>query len=161
MTGRLKIYILLLLSVSVTGCIKETYDMNKLSDELHLSPTFAIAGAKGEVSFSDLVKSGDTVIFDQDNFVRVVFKQDSVINLQLADLFDLEDMVSFTKSYKLGVLSIGSIQGAVSLTLNQITQSMSTALRNQIRALDDGTTTFSTVSTCKSWRTLFERFPEF
>ncbi|MBI5010682.1 MAG: hypothetical protein HZB98_13780 [Bacteroidia bacterium] len=126
--------------LSVTGCIKETYDMNKLSDELHLSPTFAIAGVKGEVSFGDLVKSGDTVIFDQDNFVRVVFKQDSVINFQLADLYDLDNMVSFSKSYELGVLSIGSIQGSVSLTLNQITQNMSATLRNQIRALDDGST---------------------
>ncbi len=140
MTCRLKIYILLLLAVSFTGCIKDTYDMSKLSDEMHLSPTFAIAGIKGEVSFSDLVKSGDTVIFDQDNFVRVVFKQDSVINIQLSDLYDLDNMVSFSKSYELGVLSIGSIQGSLNLTLNQITQSMSTALRNQIRALDDGKT---------------------
>lgn len=140
MIRRLNKLILVLLTLSVTGCIKETYDMNKLSDEMHISPTLAIAGVKGDVTFSDLVKSGDTLIFDQDNFVRVVFKQDSIINLQLADLYDLDNMVTFTKSYELGALSIGSIQGSLSVSLNQLTQYMPSVLKDQISALDDGST---------------------
>ncbi len=128
------------LTAIVTGCIKETYDMNKISDEIHLSPTFAIAGVKGDVLFSDLVKSSDTIVFDQDNFVRVIFKQDSIINLQLSDFYDLDNMVTFNSSYELGVLSIGSFQGSLSVSLNQITQKLPTLLRNQITALDDGST---------------------
>ncbi|HUX97541.1 MAG TPA: hypothetical protein VMV47_17540 [Bacteroidales bacterium] len=127
-----------ILAAIVTGCIKETYDMNKLSDEIHISPTFVIAGVKGDVIFSDLVKSSDTIVFDQDNFVKVIFKQDSIINLQLSDFYDFDNMVTFNKSYELGVLSIGSFQGSLSVSLDQITQKLPTLLRNQITALDDG-----------------------
>ena len=124
----------------VNGCIKETYDMNKLSGKVHFSPTFAFAAVKGSVSFSDLVKAGDTIIFDENKFVKVIFRKDSVIYLRLKDFFDLDDMVSFKKSYQLGVLSIGSFQGSLSVPLNQITQNMVSPLRDQINALDDGVT---------------------
>jgi len=140
MIRRLNILILVLLAVLITGCIKETYDMNKLSDDMRISPTLAVAAVKGNVSFSDLVKSGDTIKFDQDKFVRMVFKEDSIINLQMADFYDLDNMVSFTKSYELGVLSIGSIQGSLTVSLNQITQFMPAALKSQILSLDDGST---------------------
>lgn len=130
--------ILILSVILVIGCIKETYDMNKVSGKGHFSPTFAFIAVKGDVSFSDLVKSGDTIVFDENKFVKVVFRKDSVINLRLKDFFDLDDMVSFNQSYQLGVLSLGSFQGSLSVSLNQITQNMSTSLSNQIRALDDG-----------------------
>ena len=122
------------------GCVKDSYDMNKLSGDIHISPSLVIPGIKGSVTFRDLVKSSDTVVFDQNNFVRLVFKEDSIINLQLSDFYDLDNMVSFSQTYQLGVLSIGSFEGSLSVNLNQITQNMSTALRNQIRALDDGST---------------------
>ncbi len=138
MIRRLNIFIYGLLALTITGCIKETYDMTKLSDEAHFSPALAISGVKGSVSFSDLVKSSDTIVFDDDNFVRVVYKQDSVIDLRLKDFYDLGSMVSFSKSYELGVLSIGNIQGTMSLSLKEITQKMPEILRNQITVLDDG-----------------------
>lgn len=128
------------ISLFIQGCVKETYDMTKLSEEVRLSPSLAIPGPKGEVLFSDIVKANDTVLFDDDKFVRIVFRQDSVINLQLEDYYDLNDMVNFRQSYQFGVISIGSFQSTLTLTLNQITQSMSSATRNQISALDDGAT---------------------
>ncbi len=128
------------ISLFIQGCVKETYDMTKLSEEVRLSPSLAIPGPRGEVLFSDIVKANDTVLFDDDNFVRLVFRQDSVINLQLEDYYDLNDMVNFRQSYQFGVISIGSFQSTLTLTLNQITQSMSSATRNQISALDDGST---------------------
>ncbi len=128
------------ISLFIQGCVKETYDMTKLSEEVRLSPSLAIPGPRGEVLFSDIVKANDTVLFDDDNFVRLVFRQDSVINLQLEDYYDLNDMVNFRQSYQFGVISIGSFQSTLTLTLNQITQSMSSATRNQISALDDGAT---------------------
>jgi len=138
MLKKLLILIFTVTVILVIGCVKETYDMNKLSGKGHFSPTFAFTAVKGGVSFSDLVKSGDTVVFDNNKFVKVIFRKDSVINFRLKDFFDLDDMVSFRQSYELGVLSLGSFQGTLSLSLDQITQTMSTSLRNQIRALDDG-----------------------
>jgi hypothetical protein len=96
-----------------TGCVKETYDMNKLSKKMHLSPTMAISAIKGNISLSDIVKSSDTVVFDdQSKFVTIIFKKDSVVDLKLTDFskgilpqltatiepdtlnFDIEDILS-------------------------------------------------------------------
>jgi hypothetical protein len=130
------IFIIVVLLIS--GCVKDTYDMSKLSKEAHLSPTLAISAVKGDVSFKDLVKESDTVIFDQDNFVRIVFKQDSVVDLKMSDFYDLNDMVSFSQSYTIGELSLSPFNGTIGFSLDQISQKFSTALRNQFVALNDG-----------------------
>ncbi|MCX6326084.1 MAG: hypothetical protein NT144_05460 [Bacteroidia bacterium] len=120
MIRKLSQIVFMIMLFSTAGCIKDTYDMNLLSKKLHLSPTMAISAIKGGVSLSDLVKSGDTVVFDQNNFVKIIFKEDSVIDLKLADFYDLNNMVSFTQEYALGDLSIDPFQGTVTQSLNQI-----------------------------------------
>lgn len=71
--------------LSLSGCIKETYNMNMLSKRNQLSPTIGISAINGKVLFSDVVKSNDTVVFDQNKFVTLVFRKDQVINLNLSD----------------------------------------------------------------------------
>ena len=135
---KLNFILLIATALLFTGCIKETYDMNKLSGEGSFSPTLALSAVKGDVSFSDFVKSGDTIVFDENKFVSLIFRKDSIINLKLKDFYDLDDMVSFSRSYQMGVLSLGSFEGSLGASLYQITQSLPAALRDQIRALDDG-----------------------
>ncbi len=161
MIKKLCIAVLAVSAVFVTGCVKETYDMNKLSGEIHLSPNWIIPGVKGNISFSDLVEAGDTVVYDENNFVKLIFKQDSVINLKLADFYDLNNMVSFSRSYQIGVLSIGSFQGTLSVTLNQITQYMSASDRNKIRPLDGQTVPFPSFSSVNLTEMTFSAFQNF
>jgi len=71
--------------LSLTSCLKETYNMKMLSKQAHLSPTLAISAVTGDVSFADAVKSNDTIEFDQNNFITLVFRQNSVVNLKLTD----------------------------------------------------------------------------
>ena len=84
-----------------TGCIKETYDMNMLSKRAHLSPTFAISAIYGDVSLSDIVKTSDTVVFDPDNFVRIIFKKDSVIDLKMDDFTLSKNMIESNEKDKI------------------------------------------------------------
>ena len=77
--------IAMIVVLSVTGCVKETYNMNMLSKKAHLSPTMAISAISGDISLSDIVKTNDTVVFDQNKLVILVFKKDSVIDLKLTD----------------------------------------------------------------------------
>jgi hypothetical protein len=58
-------FISTILALLITGCIKETYNMKMLSKQAHLSPILAISAVKGDISFSDVVKTNDTVVFDQ------------------------------------------------------------------------------------------------
>lgn len=64
-----------MLVLIISGCIKETYNMNKLSGKINYSPTLSVVAANGTISLSDLVKQNDTVKFDSLKFVKVVFKK--------------------------------------------------------------------------------------
>lgn len=85
MIKRSFLFISFIEALLITSCIKETYNMNTLSKKMQLSPTLDISGVNGDVSFSDIVKSNDTVTFDQNNLVILVFKKDSVIDMKLSD----------------------------------------------------------------------------
>jgi hypothetical protein len=85
MIKRSIIFIWVIAVFSFHGCIKQTYNMNMLSKQVVLSPTLAISAVKGDISFSDVVKASDTVTFDQNKLVILVFKKDSVIDLKLSD----------------------------------------------------------------------------
>ncbi|NMC41614.1 MAG: hypothetical protein GYA43_10685, partial [Bacteroidales bacterium] len=97
--------ILILLTLLVlfhTGCVKETYNLDKLSDSMKLSPVFAFPAAKGDLTLSDIVKPDDTVRFDNDNFIRIVIKKDSVFDLRLKDFYNFSDIASLDRGYILG-----------------------------------------------------------
>jgi hypothetical protein len=85
MIKRLFLFISIITALSITGCIKDTYNMKMLSKQAHLSPTLAISAIKGDISFSDMVKTTDTVVFDQNKLVILVFKKDSIVDLKLSD----------------------------------------------------------------------------
>jgi hypothetical protein len=113
-------YLFLVLAMAFTACVKETYNMNKLSDAIHYSPTFGMSVATGEISLSDIMKPSDTVVYDSDKFVRIVFTQDSVINLKLKDFYDLTDMVAYNSAYNIGDMHITDFQSNYSFTLGQM-----------------------------------------
>lgn len=85
MIKRSFLLIALIMVLSGTSCVKETYNMNMLSKKAHLSPTMAISAVKGDISLSDVVKTNDTVVFDQDKLVILVFRKDSVVDLKMTD----------------------------------------------------------------------------
>jgi len=113
-----------MLVLIISGCIKETYNMNKLSGKINYSPTLSVVAANGTISLSDLVKQNDTVKFDSLKFVKVVFKKDSVINFKLKDYFDLSNMVAFSKGYKLGNLKLDDFQSTISFPLSSFSSSI-------------------------------------
>lgn len=85
MIKRSFLFLSTIMVLCITSCIKETYDMNMFSKKAHLSPTLAISAVKGDFSFSDAVKTNDTVIFDQNKLVILVFRKDSVVDLKMSD----------------------------------------------------------------------------
>jgi hypothetical protein len=101
--------------IGVTGCVKETYDMNMLSKKAHISPTLAISAARGDISFSDLVEPSDTVVFDENNFVSIVFKKDSVINFNIDDYSDFNTLgeFHFNKGYEISPLPVYIINDTI------------------------------------------------
>jgi hypothetical protein len=75
MTNKILKLVFLLLVFLTSACVKETYNMDKLSTKAHLTPTMALAAIRGDISFSDMVKSVDSVVIDQGKFVKLIFQE--------------------------------------------------------------------------------------
>lgn len=133
-------FLLLMLVLILAGCIKEKYDMNKLSERMKLSPTLFMSAVTGNISLKDMVKPNDTIKYDNDNLVRIIFRKDSVIDLALKDYYDLNNMVSFSQGYKIGDLKLADFLATIPVTLDAISSSFSPALRALFVSLNDGNT---------------------
>lgn len=94
------VFFILVILLVLPSCIKETYDMDKLSGELAINPTFVLRAVKGEMSLEDLVEPDDTtVIFDEDKLVKLVFKEDSIIDFRLADFYSEFNLFSYEETH--------------------------------------------------------------
>lgn len=129
---------LVLLLALMLSCVKETYNLDKLSNKAHISPVFAFPAASGDITIADIVKPNDTVRFDNDNFIRIIFKKDSVFEIKAEDYYDFSDMVSLNRGYVFGNVMISDFQSTMPVTLDAISQHFSPALRAQFLELDDG-----------------------
>ncbi|MBN1107677.1 MAG: hypothetical protein JXR66_05755 [Bacteroidales bacterium] len=99
--------------LAITGCVKETYDMDTLSGRGHLSPVLAISAVRGDISISDINEiPNDTVVFDEDNFIRIVFRKDSVIDLDVNDFDEFNELASLVidETYLLADASLENIE---------------------------------------------------
>ncbi len=100
--------------LAIAGCFKETYNLDKLSDKIQWSPTFGVSTVRGKISLLDIKEiPNDTVVFDDDGFIRIIVKKDSVLEFGLEDYLDLEDMVSFSESYPIGEIDLAPFSGSV------------------------------------------------
>ena len=79
------LFLSVVLALSVSECVKDTYNMQMLSKQAHISPTLSILAVKGDISLRDAVKSNDTIVYDQNKFMILVFKKDDIIDLKLTD----------------------------------------------------------------------------
>ncbi len=94
------VFIILVIFLLLPSCIKESYDMDKLSGEMALNPTLVLRAVKGELSLEDLVEPNDTtVIFDEDKLVKLVFKEDSVFEFGLDDFYSEFNLFSYDETH--------------------------------------------------------------
>ena len=101
MGKKLSVFILTAALVATAGCIKETYEIDKLSKEAHLKPGFGVSVIKGKMTLSDIVEKNDTIVFDgdtvfinDDNVITFVYRKDSIISFNLEDYYDIENLVN-------------------------------------------------------------------
>jgi len=96
------VLIILAILLILPSCIKERYDMDKLSGETALSPTVVLRVVKAEMSLDDLVEPDDTtIVFDEDGLVKLVFKEDSIIDLRLADFYEEFNLFSYDETHQI------------------------------------------------------------
>ena len=114
----------------MSGCIKNTYDLNKLSSGNQYSPTFVISAVSGNITLADMLKPNDTIVYGSDKSLKFVFKKDSVINFQLKDYLDLTNIVKFSRGYKIGDVSIADFKDSIQIPLSSFSSSITPSPTN-------------------------------
>ena len=151
MERKLTVIIVILVLLAAAGCVKETYDIDKISKKVHFSPAFGIPVVRGTVTLSDFVEPSDTIIFDSDsvfiyaeaeNVIRFIFSKDSIISFNLEDYYDFDDMLSYSKSFVVGELNLGSFADTIGFSLDEISMKFPQAVRDILVALDGNTGDF-------------------
>jgi hypothetical protein len=138
MKNKSSVIIFTIIVCIISGCIKDTYDMDRLSRRAHLSPALASSAAYGEITLGDVLKANDTIIYDNDKLCRIIFRKDSVIDLRLKDYYDFDNMVDYDEVTTIGNVKLGDFQTGLGISLSQMSLLMSSALRAQLTSLDDG-----------------------
>jgi hypothetical protein len=85
MIKRTSWFFLMIMFLSIAGCVKDTYNMSMLSKQNHLTPNMALAAMNGSFSLKDIVKANDTIMFDKNKLLLLVFTKESIIDLKLSD----------------------------------------------------------------------------
>ncbi len=151
MKRRLFVYVIILVLMASAGCVKETYDMDMLSSRVHLSPAFGLPVVRGTVTLSDFVDPVDTIFIDSDsiflyaeddNVIRFVFRKDSIISFNLEDYYDFDDMISYTETFTVGELDLGSFYDTIVFSLDEISMKFPPAVRAALVLLDGSTGDF-------------------
>lgn len=104
-----------LLLFILQACIKTTIDPDKISGEMELTPSFVIAAVKGEVTLSDIVEPTDTLVIDEDNALRLVFTEESIINYQVEDFYTSFPASSYSVLFPLMQIEISDIDDTLDI----------------------------------------------
>jgi hypothetical protein len=118
-----------LLIFILTGCIEDKFELDRLSDQMELSPKFSAPLARGSITLEDLVGDGtENIVVDSSEsnpYIKMVYREDSIFTFDGNDLFEVSE--SSSESYTLGNIELGSF-GPISevITLGQIVNNAST-----------------------------------
>lgn len=115
MLRKLFFYISVTAIIAATGCVRETYDMETLSKKAHFSPTIGVSAVRGNISLSDLIDPNDTVFFDENDLLKIVFKEESVIDFKLADYEDFNTLAEFhfNEGYQLSPFTVTNVKDTI------------------------------------------------
>jgi len=112
---RVFLFGILLISLMLPGCIKDKYDFNKLSTQATLSQRWVLPVVHGAMKMQDMVKPNDTIVFEDDGAVKLVYRQDSIFSLETSDYMHIDDQDPDSNSIPLGPFLLYDFQGRKSI----------------------------------------------
>ena len=129
---------ILILFILINSCVKETYDMDKLSTQASVNIGVSVPVVKGSLTLGNVIESDDTVRFLEDNSISIVFEQDSLFTFDVSDILDIPAQDEQNKIFYVGPLAIDDFSGGGSISLDEISVGFPPVLRAALEALDGG-----------------------
>ena len=154
-------YICLSFACLFFACKKDNLDFNKFNGYT-LDPEFGIPLVNATLGIKDLIKNNPNDIHtDNDGLIRFTIRKDSIINYSLGDLFKLDQQSGTSIHKSIGEISIDDVTTRKQLTLGELSQGFSPAVKNNFQAIQNTTNIFPAVNENISNITPFASISEF
>ncbi len=121
----------------ISSCVKEEYDLNTLSKEISLSPSFVLPAITGFLTLGDIFEpKEDTIVINDDGTIKLIYRQDSLFTYNVTDVIEIPDQLPQTKTAILGSVRIDDFIYDGSLALNVIYLNFDATTRSNLEAVD-------------------------
>lgn len=99
-------------------------DLSKLSDQLNMDVQLAIPLVHSTTTLYDLLPDDDHIQIDDDNFIRIVYRDENFTTVNSDSLLDVENQPHSIQSMELGSIEIDDYEDAFRMTILQLSQNI-------------------------------------
>ena len=115
---------------SVVSCMDE--DISNISNTLEIQPNMAIPIIHSTTTLVDLLPEDENMSFDDDGFIRIIYKEDSIAQVSSDTLLVIEDQDPTQESFSLEAIDIDDFQTNISVTLTELIDNLEADLAEEI-----------------------------
>ena len=127
--------LLLFALFSVVSCMDE--DISNLSNTIEIQPNIAIPIIHSTTTLLDLLPDDENLSFDDDGFIRIIYREDSIAQVFSDTLMVIEDQDPTQESFSLGAIDIDDFQTDINVTLSELTNNLEANLAEEINLAVD------------------------
>ncbi|MCX6186293.1 MAG: hypothetical protein NTU43_04740 [Bacteroidetes bacterium] len=151
-----------LIAFVFSTCKKDNLNFDKYNGYT-LNPEFGIPIVNATLDIKNLIKNDTTNIHvDGDGLIRFVYRKDSLISYKLNDLFKLDNQSNTTSINKsIGEISIDDVSNSKKVTLGELSQGFSPAVKANFSLIDNSDAIFPAVNENITTLTSFSAISEF
>ena len=109
--ARLFLFTGMIMGLALQGCIKDKYDFNKLSTKAHITHQWDLPVVYGSMKMGNMVEPNDTIVFDDNGAVKIVYRKDSIFSLTASDVMQIDDQAPDSNDIALGPFRLYDFYG--------------------------------------------------
>ena len=102
----------------ISSCMEN--DLTKLSSELDLELSIAIPLIHSTTTLSDLLPENENLSSDEDGYLRIVFREDSIAEVLSDSLFEIENQTPSIQEFAVGEIELPSFTSNINVELNDL-----------------------------------------
>ena len=124
---------------SVVSCMDE--DISNISNTLEIQPNMAIPIIHSTTTLVDLLPEDENMYFDDDGFIRIIYKEDSIAQVSSDTLLVIEDQDPTQELFAIDAIDVDDFQTDVNVTLSELTDNLQADLAEDIDVAIDNAET--------------------
>ena len=114
----------------VVSCMDD--DISNISNTLEIQPNMALPIIHSTTTLVDLLPEDENMSFDDDGFIRIIYKEDSIAQVSSDTLLVIEDQDPTQESFFLEAIDIDDFQTNINVNLSDLTDNLEADISEDI-----------------------------